>query len=605
LYLNFNHITDMNKKVALLIRVSTKYQDYTAQSNELKQFVRQDGYTDDEMEVIEDKESATKLSDEDRQGLNKLYDAINDPKNSIEAVYCWELSRLSRRPISLYTVRNMLIDKNIDLRTKHENFRLLNEDKKLNPNSNVMLGFYISMCENEMLQKVERTRRIKEQNALNGIYTGGSIKYGYYVSSDNENKETGAKKYKVKEDEANIIRLIFDLYNTGIGANKVYRELKNRGYDVSIYRIQRILRSPEYIGGIRAAFVETQNRKKGTRIIHHSDRYYPPIITAKQYEQSRVIAKNNNTNVDKSKNIYYAHKLIKCSSCGSYLIAYKKSVQYNCISKYSLLRPKECASTDRININVIDSILWHITKKKEAEFIINQSQELVHEYENTIKELQLKLSAIDNRYEEIEEERDNLLIRSTKLKRMKSETFDKLQYEIDKKEQQIAIDKNDWEEEIRRLNNLIADINKNTILNLETKDKYKKLQNITEKTAAILKLKQKFDNIEDDNIIYNLVHKHIKEIRINTVDDVFNQVKKVKQIIITPFLGKDIIYYYYYNQKTKLSEKNIYQIQEIKIISGEESEEDLINKNYTPIRIEYSKIQMGNDFKFKVRFERK
>lgn len=597
----------MNKKVALLIRVSTKYQDYTAQSDELKQFVRQDGYTDDEMEVIEDKESATKLPDEERQGLNKLYEAINNPLNSIEAVYCWELSRLSRRPISLYTVRNVLIDKKIDLRTKHENFRLLNENKQLNANSNVLLGFYISMCENEMLQKVERTRRKKEQNAAKGIYTGGKIKYGYYIGSDkkDEDSETGntdtdAKKYKVKEDEAIIIRLVFDLYNTGIGANKVYRELKNRGYDVSIYRIQRILRSPEYIGGIRPAYTEKQNRKTGTRIVHHSDRYYPPIITAKQYEQSRIVAKDNNTNVDKSKNIYYAHKLIKCSSCGTYLIAYKNSVQYNCISKYSLLRPKECASTDRININVIDSILWHISKRKEAEFIINKSQELIKEYKNIVNELKQKLSVIPKRYEEIEEEKNDLLIRSQRLK-TKGKAFDKLVNEIEQSERQIAIDKNEWEEEIRRLDRLIDDINKKTIHDKETKDKFEKLLSITEKSVAILILKKEFDNIVDDNIIYDLIHKHIKEVRINTVDDVFKQVKKVKQIIITPYLGKDIIYYYYYNQKTKLSEKNIYQIQEIKVVS----EENILKGNYVAEKIEYSKIQMGKDFKFKVRFERK
>jgi len=65
------------KRVVLLIRVSTKYQDYTAQTKELTQFVRQDGYTDDEMEIIRDKESATKLSDEERQGLNKLYELYN------------------------------------------------------------------------------------------------------------------------------------------------------------------------------------------------------------------------------------------------------------------------------------------------------------------------------------------------------------------------------------------------------------------------------------------------------------------------------------------------------------------------------------------------
>jgi DNA invertase Pin-like site-specific DNA recombinase len=562
------------KKVILLIRVSTKYQDYKAQTNELIEYVKNDGYTMKEMRIIRDKESATKLSDEERQGLNKLYEAISNPKNSIEAVYCWELSRLSRRPISLYTVRNMLIDKKIDLRTKHENFRLLNEDKKLNTNSNSMLGFYISMCENEMLQKVERTRRKKEQNAADGIYTGGSIKYGYYVGSGENNEDSNTKKYKVKEDEANIIRLVFELYNTGIGANKVYRELKNRGYDVSIHRIQRILRSPEYIGGIRPAYTEQQKRKTGTRIIHHSNRYYPPIITKKQYEQSRIIAKNNNTNVDKSKNVYYAHRLIKCSSCGHYLIAYKKSVQYNCITKHSLLRTKECADTDRININVIDSILWDVTKKKEAEFVIDQSQELKQKYESIINELNQKLSAIDKRYKDIEQDKESLLEKSVRLKMKKdNNVFDKLLNEIEQSERQIAIDKNEWEEEVRRLNSLIIEMDKSIIH-----------YGLIEEIEAIINLAEKLDNITDDNIIYNLVHKHIREVYINTVDDVFKKVKKVKEIVIFPYLGMEEVYYYYYNQKTKISAKNIYQIFEI---NGS-----------------YERIDVAELFKFKERYKR-
>jgi DNA invertase Pin-like site-specific DNA recombinase len=79
------------KKVILLVRVSSDYQNYDAQKDELIKYVQQDGYVDDDMEIITDKESATKLSDEERQGLTKMYAAIDDPKNKIEAVYCWEL----------------------------------------------------------------------------------------------------------------------------------------------------------------------------------------------------------------------------------------------------------------------------------------------------------------------------------------------------------------------------------------------------------------------------------------------------------------------------------------------------------------------------------
>jgi DNA invertase Pin-like site-specific DNA recombinase len=47
------------KKVILLIRVSTVYQDYEAQKDELIRYAKSHGYTDDDIIVLADKESAT------------------------------------------------------------------------------------------------------------------------------------------------------------------------------------------------------------------------------------------------------------------------------------------------------------------------------------------------------------------------------------------------------------------------------------------------------------------------------------------------------------------------------------------------------------------
>jgi DNA invertase Pin-like site-specific DNA recombinase len=240
------------QKVILLIRVSTSYQSYDAQSTELIEYVKRDGYSDEDMVIIKDKESATKLPDEERQGLTKMYEAINDVNNAIEAVYCWELSRLSRKPESLYKVRNELLSKRIDLRTKQENFKLLNSNKELDRNSNTMLGFYISMCENEILQKVERTKRIKIKKALEGKYTGGLYKYGYCIDPE-------TKEYRVNNKESEIIKMVYDLYETGkYGLNTLYKEMINRGYKINIHQINRILTSPEYKGGIRAEYGQQQ-----------------------------------------------------------------------------------------------------------------------------------------------------------------------------------------------------------------------------------------------------------------------------------------------------------------------------------------------------------
>jgi DNA invertase Pin-like site-specific DNA recombinase len=154
------------KKVVLLVRVSSDKQDYEAQTNELIEYAQRDGYTIDDMEIIQDKESATKLSDEERQGLNRMYAAIDDPANQMEAAYCWELSRLSRLPITLYKVRDYLISKKIDLRTKKEGFRMNNS------NINLHFAIYVALCEEEITTRKERTERSRKALALKGSYGG-------------------------------------------------------------------------------------------------------------------------------------------------------------------------------------------------------------------------------------------------------------------------------------------------------------------------------------------------------------------------------------------------------------------------------------------------
>ena len=66
------------KRVIVLSRVSTEGQDLTQQTDEVLREVYKDGYTDSNIILIEDKESAIKLSEEERLGLNKMKDHINN-----------------------------------------------------------------------------------------------------------------------------------------------------------------------------------------------------------------------------------------------------------------------------------------------------------------------------------------------------------------------------------------------------------------------------------------------------------------------------------------------------------------------------------------------
>ena len=101
-------------RAIILSRVSTQQQDLTQQTDEVLREVHKDGFSDDNIIIIEDKESAIKLSEEERRGLNRMKCEINEDPN-IKCVYIYELSRLSRRQLVLFSIRDYLVERNIQL----------------------------------------------------------------------------------------------------------------------------------------------------------------------------------------------------------------------------------------------------------------------------------------------------------------------------------------------------------------------------------------------------------------------------------------------------------------------------------------------------------
>ena len=120
----------MEEKAIVLSRVSSLKQDLVQQTDEVLKQVRNDGFKDENIIIIEDKESAIKLSEEERRGLNEMKRVINsDP--SVKYVYIYELSRLSRKQLVLFSIRDFLVEKKIQLICLKPYFELLDCDGKM------------------------------------------------------------------------------------------------------------------------------------------------------------------------------------------------------------------------------------------------------------------------------------------------------------------------------------------------------------------------------------------------------------------------------------------------------------------------------------------
>lgn len=202
-------------------RVSSNHQTLEQQTEAVLKEVRKDGYSDDNIIIIEDKESAIKLSEEERNGLNRMKEYIkNDP--SINAVYLYELSRLSRRQTMLFTLRDYFIERKIQLITLKPYMKLLDEDGKMSFTASMMFTFFSVFSENEMIQKKERMMRGRRHNVAMGKIGSGRPPFGYAI-----NKE---KYYIIDPITSKIVERFFLRYSKGdISIEQIAMEMKEEG----------------------------------------------------------------------------------------------------------------------------------------------------------------------------------------------------------------------------------------------------------------------------------------------------------------------------------------------------------------------------------------
>ncbi len=119
-------------KVILFVRVSTLQQHLESQEDALRRAAIADGYSEDDFVIIGKKESAIKLDEEEREGLNELKEYL--ATGEIDCIYIFELSRLSRRPLILYSIREQLLKAKVQLKCLNPQFTLLTQDRSQNVN---------------------------------------------------------------------------------------------------------------------------------------------------------------------------------------------------------------------------------------------------------------------------------------------------------------------------------------------------------------------------------------------------------------------------------------------------------------------------------------
>lgn len=329
----------VNNKCVVLSRVSTINQSLTQQTNEIKLEANRLGYSDDNIIVIEDVESAISLDELERRGLSKLKNAI-ESDSSIDCVVCYEVSRISRRPKVLYSIRDFLVDRKIQLVILKPYLRLLDSDGVISQSASIMFGLFSSISESEMMIKKERMLRGKLSKMSQGFHATGRVLFGYSKVSDKD------KRIVINPVTSKIVQDIFNRYENGESFQYIARQL----FDLGVLPSKSLSASISFV-----CDVLHNNQYTGVLVKHLQ---YPSIISTQQFQNVSDILKSKTKRRVNSviSNIYYCHGLLKT------VTNHSLSVNHNLlIYHYKDLNNRD--NSIGVNLNMFDSIIWELVKR--------------------------------------------------------------------------------------------------------------------------------------------------------------------------------------------------------------------------------------------------
>ncbi|MCQ2977897.1 MAG: recombinase family protein [archaeon] len=357
----------MAKKCILLVRVSTKKQDFTEQEKECYNLALKDGYTPSNIIIISEKESGVKLSEEERAGLTKMKQYI-ETDSAIDCVYSWEVSRIARRKKISFSILDYLKEHNVNLKINKPSLTLLDKDGNEIIGMSIAFSIFATMAELEaemLKERVKRTfKKLKEENK----YIGGNIPFGMMV---NEQREL-----TLDPTVAPDVRDIFYLHAKGWSFKRIEKEMSDRGYKLTRHTIERVIKGENY-----KQYVDEETWNKCQEVT----------------EQNKTFDRNK-----QHANIYYCKGIVRCPECGKVLWTHTSQLQYMC---------RECSNTKSYSINIVDSLTWYVSKifyigeqvnlkKEQKENALKKRDIIEKKIETVSKNLNIK----NKKYSSLEED---------------------------------------------------------------------------------------------------------------------------------------------------------------------------------------------------------
>ena len=344
---------------------------------------------------------------EKRDEFNRMVSLAR--KKKIDIILTKEVSRFSRNIRDLLNIVEELRDIGVyiwflsdDINTESASYR----DK---------LADVALLAEKESLRTSRRVKWGQQQQMQRGVVFGRKEMYGYNIVKN----EYGVQEFEIIEEEADVIKLIFQWFSEGDGTHTIARRLEDRGIKTKRYKngwsntvILRLLRNEKYVGDLAQGKTYTPDplthKKKYNRGESHQfyiTNHHPEsaIISRELWDKVQNRLKENAPSEEIKatySNRYWTSGKVFCAVCGGRYVSYNKKLKNStykawvCFENHQRGQEKQVTNeigetykTGCNNKRVNDKVLKTALKDIVTQVILPQQYEICQKITTTMENL--------------------------------------------------------------------------------------------------------------------------------------------------------------------------------------------------------------------------
>lgn len=465
------------KQVLALLRVSTTQQDLGLQRKAVTEAIIRDNFTEDDIEYVEKKESAIKLSEDEREGLNEMKELLEEYP-SIKQVYCFAVDRLARKVSVVISIKDYLLERGINL--VFLNPRPLSTMRKNDKGewvedeiSAMMLLFLSYGAEMEMKIKKARFKAAKELLRAQNKITEAKPIFGYYKAED--------KSAKIDDNEAAIIR---DLFNDYLKRDISLRDLYNEYADND--------KLPHTKGASARLAHLFSNIAYSGQVAKY------PMIVPKEIQDAVIEKMSSNKTLSKSgrQNIYLGKHLLIDAESGGRFVGNGGKGNYRVF--------QQGVANIVVNINAVDSILWHCAVSLQVNYLASNIISMSKQYDKDIERLNKQIELQESKLTKLHKQQ-SLAFKQLINGKVNEDVYAATADDLKKREHSITARMTEYKTEIARIKKLQDAMEESTTLSKKVED----IKTITDDTQR----KEIIDSMID-KVIVRKVTPNEKEIEI-------------------------------------------------------------------------------------------